>query len=134
MSSDSFWQIEVIPKKDYLFQRVHKNLIFNGNLSIGLVFKNHGAGMSTDWSKYSTPQKTKKRVKKLETPKDPANYGVINMNVKKVRDINGQIVEHTPIKDNRAHTDVKGEKTAKVKVLFSRIYEWSIKPPVPLNK
>lgn len=56
------------------------------------------------------------------------------MKVKDVRNIEGQIVEHTPLKENRAHTNVNGEKTEKVKVLFSRIYDWSIKPPIPLNE
>ena len=132
MASVAPWPKEEIPDKDYLFQRVHKNHIVQGTLAVSMVFKNYGEGMSTEWSHYSSAQKTKNRVAKLSPPKDPKNYGVINLKVKEVRKISGQTVVHTPLKENRAHTDIKGEKTEKAKVLFSRIYDWSIKPPVPV--
>jgi hypothetical protein len=62
MSGD--WPIEPVPDADLLFMRVHRNYIQNGKPNVG-VFINHGEGaqegMSTDWSKYSTPEQTKKR-------------------------------------------------------------------------
>jgi len=117
---------EEIPNEHSLFQRVHRNLFRNEKLAISLVFKNHGDGMSTDWSKYPTPMDTKERVRIDQ--KDPDLYGVIKMNVGEVRAIEGQIVEHTPLNENRSHTDVKGDKTPKQTVYFNRIFQWSIKP------
>gem|GEM_PF-2942347 len=69
---------------------------------------------------------TKERVRIDQ--KDPDLYGVIKMNVGEVRAIEGQIVEHTPLNENRSHTDVKGDKTPKQTVYFNRIFQWSIKP------
>jgi hypothetical protein len=118
---------ETILDKDLLYLRVHKANFQREVLNLKVAFANHGAGMSTDWSKHSTPQKTKDSV--THYGKDPKNYGVLQMNVAKVKNIKGQIVEHTPRSYNLAHTDVKGEKTQEALVLFSRIYDWCIKPP-----
>ncbi|MCX6234785.1 MAG: hypothetical protein NT175_08685 [Bacteroidetes bacterium] len=126
MNSEHKYLIEEIPNTDFLYQRVHKNHNINGILALGLVFKNHGAGMSTDWSKYSTPELTKKRAAYYY--KNPENYGVINMKVEDVRSIESQVVKHTPINENQSHTDVIGKKSPKEQVLFNRIYSWSIKP------
>ena len=119
---------EDIPDNDFLFRHVHKNLIHQGTLARGVVFKNHGDGMSTDWSKYSNVQQTRNRVKLNN--KNPTDYGVIKLNVKEVRNIEEQVVEHNPLNENRAHTLVKGDKTEKTRVLFGRIYKWAIEPPV----
>jgi hypothetical protein len=114
------FEIEEIPDKDNLYRRVNKAQFMDGEL-IPQVFSNLGKGMSTDWSKYSTPSETKNRG---NNPDD----GVISLKVKDVRNIENQIVEHTPSKNNKSHTDVKGEKTEKVRVEFSRIFNWEIKP------
>jgi len=115
------YPIEKIPNIDSLFMRIHKNH-FQQDEIITVAFKNHD--MSTDWSKYSTPSDTQKRVKLNN--KDPNNYGVISMNVGKVRNIDGQTVEHKPAPENRAHTEVIGEKITKVRVQFLRIFKWEI--------
>lgn len=81
--------------------------------------------MSTDWSKYSTPEETQQRAR------DPELNGVIEMNVGNVREIPPLEVKHTPAPDNRAHTDVcnvptkKSSKT-KVRVKLARISSWII--------
>lgn len=102
--------------------RVHKTwLKRDGSIGLG-VFKNAPTpwdGMSTDWQRYSTPEQTRNRV----TRKPPAEYAVIKMLVEKVRAIPDQMVEHTPLPDNRAHTDVLGEKDEEARLLFGRIYE-----------
>jgi hypothetical protein len=69
-------------------------------------------GMSTDWSRYSTPEESR------QSAREPAVTGVVEMTVADVRAIPEQTVEHTPIQnhpdpsilDNRAHTDVFGPK------------------------
>ena len=116
-----------IPDKDHLYKRVHKIHVINGKLNLGMVFINIDGGMSTDWSKFSTPNKTRDRV--IENNKNPHDFGVIIMKVKLVREIKDQLVIHTPdnIKNNPAHTDVTGEKDAEAQVLFNRISTWAIK-------
>ena len=115
------WPRERIPGEDLLFMRVHRNLLKSGQLHPG-VFRDHGGAMSTDWSKYSTPADTQLRHKM------PGVNGVIQMQVGAVRVIPGQRVEHAPLPDNRAHTDVIGEKGVEVRLLLYRIAQWTIVP------
>jgi len=120
------WQSENIPDIDTLYMRVHKGW-FNedGTINPG-VFRDRGDGMSTDWSKYSTPGDTCNRAK------TPEENSVISMNVGEVRTIPNQLVRHTPDEklNNRAHTDVVGNKEPKsnpeARVRFSRICQMSI--------
>ena len=121
------WDKELIPNKDYLFRWVHSDQCEDGQ-PIAQVFSDQGKGMSTDWSEYSTPNETQNRVSLWD--RNPADFGVLTLNVGDIKKIENQIVEHTPTKKNRAHTDVFGEKTPKARVLFSRIFKWEIEPPV----
>ncbi len=108
------WAPEEIPDADHLLMRVHRvNLNEDGSLKPG-AFKDHGGGMSTDWDKYSTAAATRLRAR------EPNANAVVSMNVGRVRAIPGQIVQHAPLPDNRAHTDVIGKKDAEARVLFSR--------------
>lgn len=117
---------EIIPNEDFLYRWVHKDM-FEDKILNTIVFSNLGSGMSADWSKHSAPEETKNRVKLFK--KNPDEFGVLRLNVGKVREIENQIVTHTPSKNNIAHTDVSGEKTPKARVLFSRIYSWAIETP-----
>jgi hypothetical protein len=123
------WITENIPNQDKIYMRVHRNMIKNGQPSTG-IFKNQPTstdGMSTDWEKYSTPEDTRNRV---APSKDPANYGVISMQVENVKNVPNQTVVHTPDipNNNRAHTDVFGEKDAEARVHFGRIFELEFLP------
>jgi len=75
--------------------------------------------MSTDWAKYSSPEETRQRAK---NPKDNA---VIQLIAGEVRRIPEQWIQHTPDRqrNNRAHTDVFGEKSKnpEVRLSFMRI-------------
>lgn len=117
---------EEVPDGDTLFMRIHRMWVRDGDLNPG-TFRNHGDGMSTDWSKYSDPAQTKNRV--VNYDKDPDNYGVLSMNVEKVRQIPDQIVVHKPLDDNRSHTDVEGVKKTKQRVLYLEIVNWEITLP-----
>lgn len=90
----------------------------NGSVAPG-AFRNQGDGMSTNWEKYSSPEATQ------EQARIPSANAVISMIVGKVRDTPGQSVVHTPkIKlNNRAHTDVYGEKkkNPEVRIKLKRI-------------
>ena len=85
----------------------------DGTLATG-AFRNRGAGMSTDWSKYATPEETRQR------RRVPGDNAVVQMNVGQVRAVPGQSVTHTPFPENRAHTDVFGEKDEEARVLLRR--------------
>ena len=110
------FQSECIPDSDFLLMRIHaRTFARDGVLSAG-AFKNHGSGMSTDWEKYSTAEETRAR-----GPKPPEEYWVVRMNVGKVKEVPGQMVDHSPLPENRTHTDVKGEKDEEVRVLLRRL-------------
>lgn len=125
------WPVEDIPAEALLYMRVHKMWCRDGDVLPG-AFSNHGddtgrPGMSTDWEKYSTPEDTRNRTKR-----DPLNYGVVKMIAGRVRGIPDQTVEHTPVHpDNRAHTDVFGDKDSnpEVRVLLRRASDWAIRLP-----
>ena len=128
MAGKVIWPKEDIPNGHLLYMRVHRCWLNpSGELRLG-VFRNHGTGasvgMSTEWSFYSAPEQTRQRAK------SPEDNGVISMVVGRVREIPGQLVEHTPDieKSNRAHTDVFGEKTEDVRVMFGRLFKWEILP------
>ena len=117
------WPIELVPDNDLLFMRVHQNNIRDGS-PLPIAFMNHGAGeeegMSTDWSKYSTPEQT---ISRIYEEKPTWKGGVIQMVVGDVRKIPDQIVQHAPLPKNQAHTNVKGRKDTKVRYLFMRIWK-----------
>jgi len=118
------WLPEEIPDESQLFMRVHKNLLKpNGKIAPG-VFRDQGGAMSTDWEKYRTPNET------LSAAKNPSDNGVISLPVRGVREIDcpDQEVTHTPSVelDNRAHTDVKGEKSTEARVKLKRLAYWII--------
>ena len=96
--------------------RVHNDYSENGSVAPG-AFRNHNAGMSTNWDKYSNPETTQ------EQAPNPNENAVISMVVGDVRLIPGQSVEHTPKieRNNRAHTDVFGTKDTEVRLELKRI-------------
>jgi hypothetical protein len=117
----SFWTSEPIPDENYLWMRVHKSYLANGDIAPG-TFKNRPTpqdGMSTDWEKYATPQDTRDR------GRVSADNAVIRLLVGDIRKIPAQTVTHTPDAktQNRAHTDVFGEKTPEVRIKLRRISE-----------
>jgi hypothetical protein len=124
---DEIWANEDIPNVDLLFMRVHRQDIDeNGKPKPG-AFKNRpkgipGSGMSTDWDKYSTPQETQQRAK------NPPDNAVIQLVCGKVHQVPDQKVVHTPNRElnNRAHTDVYGDKNTEVRLKLMNIYEMVI--------
>jgi hypothetical protein len=100
--------------------RVHRNLVPDGEAEPG-VFRDHGNGMSSDWEKYSTPQQTRARAR------EPQENGVISLLTEEVRAIPGLTTLHSPSRKNRAHAEVVGRKTPRIRVLLSRIANWEIR-------
>lgn len=114
------YQKEPIPDNNYLYQRVHSTFVNDGKLNPG-VFSDHQGAMSTDWSKYSTPEKSRLRAKQ------PEKNGIIQLMAGKIREIPNQQIEHEPENDNQAHTNIYGEKDTEVRLKYLRRYSWVIK-------
>ncbi len=107
------WEVEPIPDSDELYKRVHRNLFKPDKTIMTGAF--HHRSMSTDWAKYSSADDARNRA---PTPDDNA---VVKMAVSEVRQIQDLAVEHSPLSENRSHTDVVGKKSQKVQVLLRRI-------------
>jgi hypothetical protein len=118
------WEMECIPDASYLFLRIHRNWL-KGNDIIPGFFKNTPntptAGMSCDWDKYSTKEESQRA-------RDPAANGVLEIVTREVRGIEAQIVRHDPdmSRNNRAHSQVFGEKTPEARLKLKRISRWAI--------
>lgn len=111
------WPVEAIPDDDELYMRVHRQWLRQGRVVPGF-FRNlpndATGGMSSDWSRYSTPEETRRRAR---TPSDNA---VVGLSVREVRATPEQRVEHTPLPENRAHAEVFGPKDPEIQLLLSR--------------
>lgn len=116
------WPVEEIPDNDSVFLRVHKTWRKKSDGSIApSAFKPHDGGMSTDWEKYSTAEETRQRGKPPVT-----NYAVVSLEVASVRKIDGLQVKHSPLIDNRSHSDVTGGDVDEARVLLRRIAKTEI--------
>jgi hypothetical protein len=100
----SAWPVENIPDRDALFARVLQIHISHQKLQPGF-FRPHNGGMSVDWSEYSTASETRARGAARRKLTD---YGVVSLVVGAVRRIDGLLVKHDPLDDNRAHTNIWG--------------------------
>ena len=65
--------------------------------------------MSTDWQRYSSVEGARQRARK------PHETAIVSLVAGDVRRIDSQCVQHAPIPDNRAHTNVIGDKSTKVR-------------------
>ena len=117
------WPKEDVPDHDSLFMRIHETFCkADGEVPPG-AFTDHNGGMSTDWNRYSTPHDTRSSGRSR-----PDIYGVVGMIAGEVRAL-PQDVEHSPLPANRAHTDVIGQKTARIRMLLARMARWEISLP-----
>ena len=60
------WPVESIPDDDRLYMRVPKSRVIDGWPDLGMFSNGNPPGggrpgLSTDWSKYSTPEETRAR-------------------------------------------------------------------------
>jgi len=124
MIGNGDWPVEDIPDADFLYYRIHKLVARDGKPNPG-AFRDRGRGMSTDWSKYASPKETRERAPK------PEDNGIVALHVGKIRSVPLDVT-HSPDKknNNRAHTDVIGEKTPEVRLKLGRaVKEVVIVPP-----
>ena len=115
---------EQIPDEHDPFMRIHKTWINEGEI-IPHAFTNRNDGMSTNWSKYADAVLTREQATLYG--KDPNNYGIVDLSVAAVREIPNQEVEHDPLPENQAHTNVIGEKNEEARLKLKEISDWVIK-------
>jgi hypothetical protein len=125
------WPKEDIPNESSILMRVFRTFITQGYV-LPNAFRDQGGGMSVDWDKYATPAETRARAR------TPENNAVISMVVGAVRNVDGLAVEHEPVQENssdergnplrpnRAHCEVFGEKTTERRVKLSRLWRWEV--------
>jgi hypothetical protein len=131
--------VEDVPNEDNLYYRIHKKEVRNGKVPPG-SFSEKGEGtekgMSTDWSKYATPEEALNRPTERYPEGDRTKtHGIISLNVGKVREIDNIIVVHAPLFENVAHTHIKGippqdPSKTEVRSKLARIYRFEIVPPI----
>jgi hypothetical protein len=100
--------VEEIPDADVTYYRVHVNLVKTSGGKLGPnCFRDPGGGMSVDWSKYATPEKTRT----AKGPENAQKYGIAALPVGRVRQITALSVVHAPVEGNDAHSHVHGLST-----------------------
>ena len=123
------WEVEHIPESDFLFRRVHLNYLDKEDIDFipPATFRVSGEGISVEWEKYATATESLKRA--YESNKN----GIIQIKTGDVRNIEPLNVIHSPLKENRAHSNIIGlenlSKSQKIKVRFklSQYASWVIK-------
>lgn len=118
---------EEIPNEDQLYYRYHKQYYKNPGEIRASCFKIKNNVISTNWSKYSSPEETKSQAN------EPNDNGVIEIEVSDIRNINLLDVQHNPILGNIAHTHIVGFEKCESKadknelrVKLSEISNWAI--------
>lgn len=132
------WKVEKIPIDAVLYCFIHKEALNHSTRKpVERAFRNTpfigGTDLSSDWSKYSTPDETRNRVGSQQKPngsfKNPADYYVIRLLVSQIlTELPTQNIEHNPLPTNRAHTKILGEKDVEVRLKFFDLCNWEISP------
>ena len=110
------WEREDVPDDALLYRRVHHEKLYRDGRPRPAAFTDYKGGMSTDWQKYSTPKQTRRRA----TGHPQNEFAVVEFTAGQARNLN-QLVEHDPLPDNRAHTNVVGGKDEEVRRLLARL-------------
>ena len=124
------YKVEEIPDEGTVYIRVHKNNIKKDGTAAPRAFHNTpsgGAGLSSNWSKYSSPERC---LQSASQPED--NYGVVELGVGNIRSNSvqpPQEVKHTPVPHNQSHSTIFGEKSERTRVELSRLISWVIMCP-----
>ena len=100
------YPVESILDNDRVFRAIHKTLIRNNEIVSGKAFRFDANGCSVEWSKYSTPEKTRA----FNLYKSPAEYGAAFLVTGEVRSQDMAVI-HDPLPslkvpeiDNQAHS------------------------------
>ncbi len=125
------YPVEEIPDADSLFLRIHLVNVDKEGIPLPRAYAEHDGGMSTNWSRYADAEMTRQQAAQIThpktgNPKNPDDFGVLQFEVRAVREIPSLLVEHKPLAANRAHTDVVGTTAPQARVKLGRIFTWAI--------
>ena len=128
MNAPMKFKHEIILDGCKVYRRIHKNWLNNKGEVRHLAFKdfddNPQNGMSVDWAKYATAQKS------IESSgKTDVWIKVAVLIVKNIRDIKPLEVEHTPSNHKREHATVWGEKTTEIRMKLLKSCQQILAPP-----
>ena len=119
---DSPWPREAIPDEAKLYMRVPRAHIDPLTAQpIPGAFHDIEGGMSVDWERYSTAVDTLRRARRTDW-----QGAVLSLVAGNVRSHPTLKVEHTPMRENQAHSDVLGKKDPEARLHLRRIYCWEI--------
>ena len=121
------YPVEDIPNDDKLYYRAHKMYIRDGLLTPG-VFREIEDGMSADWEKYSTPEQTRQRASK-----NHLQNGIVSFITGQLRNKLNLEVLHSPSRENRAHSLIKGKEkkiqhNPEIRLKLLNVCQWEIFP------
>lgn len=128
------YPVENIPDEDKVYCYVHKSQKNPKNAKKIRTDFFTDPKKSCEWCKYTTPQETLDRLAKTykrgtEQLKNPADYGVISLEVNEIRK-NKLDVQHRPTYKpfpNQAHAEIIGEdEEFRLKLANPKIYKWEI--------
>ncbi len=94
---------EEIPDAHDVYYRIHISFVQLTGRPGPNCFRDND-GMSVDWSKYSTPDQTRRRQGDDKAHK----YGIVGLRVGGVRQIEALSVQHVPRDGNDAHSNIYG--------------------------
>ena len=127
MSATPRYAREQIPDAANIYRAIHEMWIENGAIKSVKAFKYDEDGVSAEWEKYTTPQRTRQ----FHSNNPPEKYGVCCWNAGSIRET-GLMVDHDPLPneklksiDNRAHcllhsTDPRPEDIKEFQVRLKR--------------
>lgn len=113
---------ETIPDPDRLYRWVPHEFTDKGKPNPG-AFGHVDEDMSVDWSKYCSPEDTRKQSLR------PAETGVVQMVAGEVRQVDALQVEHAPEVSHPEHSLVLGITTPSIRRSLRKIATWAIAPP-----
>lgn len=143
------WEVEKdLPNEDFLYIRVGEGYVSRDLKPRAVAFSNTpktGTNLSSDWSKYCTPESSRELISKQKNLKgeykNHLSFSIWQLNIGKLREIVKplQNINHEPLynnpeidgkPNNRAHSIIIGEKpdNLEFRALMVLAGEWAISP------
>ena len=115
------WPTENIPSEDKVFKRIPPGHCPGGVIA-PIAFKD--PELSVNWNKYATAEQTKN-----QAAVRPERYGVVSLSVGNIREMPSQQVNHRPLNENQAHSQVEGQKDEEIRLKLCGLSHWEIQTP-----
>jgi hypothetical protein len=117
----SQWPVEPVPDEANLFRLVHRFKLKPSGLPRASAFTPaDDGGVSTEWDRYASVEETRELARTV-FHRSPEEFAVVGVVAGDVRSLDGLLVQHTPRRSNRAHTDIIGTFDEEVRVKLARM-------------